>query len=295
MASSYGYNGYRRTQQRRPVRTARKKHPLLRKIFIIAALFGLWWFSNYTLRTKHTSVHSDKIKEPFRAVVLADQHATENGISNDVIESRIDNAEPDVIFVLGDMYSRESEWDQIKIPIGLISDLTAKGYPVYFVPGDHDTGSDYLLALKSARVKIMSYRSETADIKGNRIQIMGIDNVNYSPGFDLSTAFTKDPEAFSILMAHIPNYKAFSAFGADLTLCADTHGGMTRLPLIGPILDVSDMKLLPKVTGDGEYYDKGWFSYEGGEMFITSGIGASPLPVRLWNRPEIVVMDFYPL
>jgi len=29
-------------------------------------------------------------------------------------------------------------------------------------------------------------------------------------------------------------------------------------------------------------------------MFITSGLGASPAPVRLNNRPEVVVIDIIP-
>lgn len=292
MASSYGY---RRRPAQKTHRTARKKHPILRRCLVLCAVFFLWWFSNYTLKTTHTSLSSDKITEPFRAVILSDQYATENGISSDVILARIDRAEPDLVFVLGDMYSRDSTWDEIKKPIGLMSDLTAKGYPVYFVSGDNDTGSDYLIALRSARIKIMSYHSDTIDIKGNKVQIMGIDSINYSPNFDLSTAFVRDDEAFSILLAHIPNYKAFSAFGADLTLCGDTLGGMTRLPFVGPVIDTEEMMLLPKLRGDGEIYDKGWFDYDGGSMFITSGIGVSPLPVRFWNRPEIVVMDFRPL
>ena len=290
-----GYRGYRGRPYHPPQRTARKRHPWLRRIFIYAALFGLWWFNNYALRTDHTSLRSDKIKEPFRAVIIADQHASENSISNDKILSRIDNAEPDIIFVLGDMYSRDSTWEEIKKPIGLMSDLTAKGYPVYFVTGDHDKGGDYLLALKSARIRIMDYRTDVVDIKGNSLQIMGINSVSYSDNFDLSTAFTRDPASFSILLAHIPNYRAFSSFGADLTLCADTHGGMTRLPFLGPVLDTEDMTLFPKLKDGKEIYDKGWFDYEGGSMFITSGIGASPLPIRFWNRPEVVVMDIEPL
>ena len=39
-----------------------------------------------------------------------------------------------------------------------------------------------------------------------------------------------DRDCFSILLAHIPNYERFAAFRTDLTICADTHGGMVQLP-----------------------------------------------------------------
>lgn len=287
MAATASARNHRHKHRRR-----RRKMPLfLKRLLTLAAVFLIWWLNNYTLKTVHTSLHSPKINDSFRAVVISDQHTTKDGISNEAIISRVESAKPDVIFVLGDMYSRNSEWELIKRPIELMSDITADGFPVYFVPGDHDTSKNYLAALKSARVHVMDYKSEKTDIKGTPVQIMGIDNVYYSPTFDLSKEFSNDPGRFNILLAHIPNYNAFAAFGADLTLSADTHGDMTRLPFIGPVYDRTSQTFFPKLHNN-ELYDKGWFSYDGGKLFITSGIGVSPAPIRFWNRPEIVVIDF---
>ena len=41
------------------------------------------------------------------------------------------------------------------------------------------------------------------------------------------------PEAFDLLLAHIPNFTKFARFGMDLTLCGDTHGGQVRLAGLG--------------------------------------------------------------
>ena len=87
----------------------------------------------------------------------------------------------------------------------------------------------------------------------------------------------------------------FADFGADLTLCADTHGGMFRLPFVGPVYDTQTRIKFPNLKNTGiPVYDKGWFDYQGGSMFITSGVGDSPYPVRFFNRPEIVCLDILP-
>ena len=88
-------------------------------------------------------------------------------------------------------------------------------------------------------------------------------------------------------------YDYYEHFGADLTLCGDTHGEVVRLPLIGPLY--VNGWIFPKITSpDNPLYDKGLFPYENGNMYITSGIGNYPFPARFCNRPEIVSITILP-
>lgn len=271
----------------------KKKSKAKRFLMFIAILFIIWWFNNYTLKTAKFTVNSDKITNSVRIAVMSDLHATEHGISNENILRKIENSDPDLVFMLGDMYSRDSEWEDIEIPIDLVSMITGKGYPVYFVPGEHDTSRTYIDEMAAAGAHVMDYKSEIINVNGNNIEILGIDNVYFSPTFDLNNAFTLTPGCFSILMAHIPNYESYAAFGADLTICGDTHGGIIQLPFgRGPAYYSETSEWFPEISGYREdIYDKGMFPYSGGAMFITSGIGAYPLPARLNNRPEIAVID----
>lgn len=259
---------------------------------ILLVLFLIWFFNNYSLKITRTSMESSKITEPVRIAVLSDLHAHKGSISNSRIMRKIDNISPDAVFVLGDMYSRGSDEEKIGIAVEFISDVAEK-YPTYFVSGDHDTSAVYFENLKNSGVHVMNYSYEYAEIKGTQFQIMGIDNVYYSSTFDLNNAFVLDESCFSILLAHIPNYRGFSEFGADLTLSADTHGGMVRLPLMGALFDPLTKTYFPKLRGV-KAYDKGWFEYDGGNLFITSGIGDSPYPVRFCNLPEVVSIDLVP-
>ncbi|MCM1529457.1 MAG: metallophosphoesterase [Alistipes sp.] len=278
------------------------KSKFARFLAVCLAIVFLWYFNNYTIKINRTERSSEKISAAITAVVLSDMHSDGTNISGRSVMDKVEKIEPDIVFVLGDMYSRGASEEQMQIPIDFMGNLAAH-YPTYFVPGDHDTSYRYIKSLLDVGVHVMAYQygseelylEETVEIKGNKLHIMGIDNVYYSDTFDLSSEFTNDPDCFNILLAHIPNYEKFAEFGADLTLCADTHGGMARLPFnLGPVYDSLTGEWFPRQRSNRTVYDKGWFEYENGAMFITSGIGDSPYPVRMFNRPEIVAIEIDP-
>ena len=262
----------------------------------ILILLGVWWLNNFTLKTTETSVTSPKVSSKVRLAIISDLHAEKHGIRNSTIVQSVTDASPDIVCILGDMYTRESEQELVQKSIDLTADIVSAGFPVYCVTGEHDTGDIYISELKKAGAHVLSYEEETIDVKGSRLHIMGIDNVYYSPTFDLNTAFSLDDSCYNVLLAHIPNYDKFADFGADLTLCGDTHGEMAQLPFgAGPLYCSENKTWLPKLLHkEQKIYDKGFFDYEGGTMFITSGIGVYPAPVRFNNRPEVVIMDIRP-
>lgn len=276
-------------EQKRPKKKKRGRKFML---FIIIVLF-IWWFNNFTLKTSNFIIYSDKVSSDFRIAVISDLHASEYGISNKTILKSVEKAKPDIVFMLGDMYSRDGEWEQMKIPIDLTEMIVTSGYPVYFVPGEHDTAQKFIDGMSSAGAHVMDYKSEIINVNGNNVEILGIDNVYFSSTFNLNNAFTLTDGCYSILMAHIPMYEQYSSFGANLTICGDTHGGIIQLPFsLGPAYYSETNEWFPELSGyRSDVFDKGLFPYTGGNMFITSGIGAHPIAARLNNRPEIAVID----
>ena len=67
----------------------------------------------------------------------------------------------------------------------------------------------------------------------------------------------------------------------QLILAGHTHGGQIRLPFIGGIIVPSSY---------GNKYSKGYIKENGKQMFVTSGIGTSILPVRFLCPPEIILI-----
>ena len=281
-------------QKKKKVTKARLRFRRFCAVMIL--LLIVWWFNNYTLRTNDTEIASSSVHSTVKLAVISDLHATKHGIKNKTIFEAVDKEHPDVVFFLGDMYTRQSEWELIQKPVDLADMLVSAGYPLYCVTGEHDYDDRYVEELKKAGARVLSYDEDTIEVRGSRLHIMGIDNVYYSPTFDLNNAFALDENSFDILLAHIPNYEKFAEFGAELTLCGDTHGEMARLPFgLGPVYCSEKKVWFPKLLHkELEIYDKGCFSYDGGRMFITSGIGVYPAPVRLCNRPEIAVIEVKP-
>lgn len=279
-----------------PKKPSKTKYHVRRLIAVLIVLLFIWWFNNYTLKTTKVKLTSAKVTNSFRIAVISDLHASNVGISNKTISRRIDKNSPDIVFILGDMYTTGSSAKLKRKAVDLAEDITDAGYPVYFVSGEHDYAPDYLKALRKVGVEVMDYRSKDITIKGNKVTIYGIDNVYYSDTFDLRKEFELDKSRYNILLAHIPNYEKFDAFGADLTLCADTHGCMVQLPFgLGPAYDTEAKVWFPQFKESAsKVYDKGVFPYSGGNMFITSGIGAAPFPIRFNNRPEVAIIDVVP-
>lgn len=274
----------------------RKKHHRLRNFCIfLVIMLGIWYFNNYTIKITEVRLGSPKVSSPVRIAVISDLHAHQYGISDSRILKKIKKTEPDIVVMLGDMYTTGSSDDKIQIAVDLAASIVDAGYPLYFVSGEHDNDVHYIKDLANAGAHVMNYQEEITEINGTSFQILGIDNVYYSPTFDLHNAFRLRKDCYSILLAHIPNYDDFASFGADLTLCADTHGGMIQLPFgIGPIYSNDYNMWFPQLKTDDVIYDKGVFSYDGGNMFITSGLGDNPAPVRLNNRPEVAVIEIDP-
>jgi uncharacterized protein len=69
-----------------------------------------------------------------------------------------------------------------------------------------------------------------------------------------------------------------------LILAAHTHGGQIRFPIVGSLVVPS---------GFGQKYARGHIFDKGVDMFVTSGIGTSVLPLRFMIPPEIVVLTIY--
>jgi hypothetical protein len=59
------------------------------------------------------------------------------------------------------------------------------------------------------------------------------------------------------------------------------HGGQVRLPFIGGIL-APDQGLFPK-------YTSGIYNKDNTHMIVSRGLGNSLFPLRVFNKPELVV------
>ncbi len=105
-----------------------------------------------------------------------------------------------------------------------------------------------------------------------------------SDGASLDAENGKKATIYSVLLAHRPQFfDLYIRHGADLTLSGHVHGGQIRLPFVGGLF----------APEQGFFPDYGGGVYKSGEstMVVSRGLGNSKFPLRINNRPEIIVIE----
>lgn len=272
----------------------KNRHRVLLKL-IVTVLVLSFIFNNYTLKVTYQEIRSAKVNDNIKIALISDYHAFYVGVPNAVVYSTLEREDPDLVFFLGDMYSNGSKDVLVEKAVNFMGHIYDMGFPCYFVCGEHDNDDEYFSALDNIGINVLHYKMDSITIKGTKLNLYGIDNVYFSDTFDLHNEFdAPNPDEFSILLAHIPMYDYYQNFGADLTVSGDTHGGLVQIPSFGCLY--YEGEFLPELKRDPlEIRDKGMFDYDGGDLFITSGIGNYPLPIRFNNRPEVAILNISPI
>ena len=229
--------------------------------------------------------------EGFKIAHVSDLHNAVFGRENEKLLSLIRAAEPDIIAITGDLIdSRHTDIDSALAFVEAAAEIA----PVYYVTGNHESRLDFdeiepRLIAAGARV----LRNEAEDIGrgGERIRLAGIDD----PSF-IRTGGTAEERAaaeleqlgdgggtFTVLLAHRPELvEVYAEYGAGLVLSGHAHGGQVRLPLLGGLY-APGQGLLPE-------YDSGLYSLGETQMVVSRGLGNSVAPLRVNNRPELVIV-----
>ena len=100
----------------------------------------------------------------------------------------------------------------------------------------------------------------------------------------------QDGETFSILLTHRPErVEDYTGRGFDLVLAGHAHGGQWRLPGLINGLIAPNQGLFPRYAG-------GRYALDGDTtMIVSRGLARESTRIpRLFNRPELVVVDILP-
>jgi predicted MPP superfamily phosphohydrolase len=96
-------------------------------------------------------------------------------------------------------------------------------------------------------------------------------------------------DKYNILITHNPkDFNIYADWGANLIFAGHTHGGMIRLFDRGIIS--TDRTLFPDFDG-GTYFRNG----NQREMIVSKGLSRGNKGFRLFNPPELIVVDFVEL
>ena len=97
-------------------------------------------------------------------------------------------------------------------------------------------------------------------------------------------ALTAGEEGFTILLSHRPErFVLYVQSGVDLAFSGHAHGGQFRLPFLGGLV-APDQGFFPE-------FDAGLYEKNGTAMLVSRGVGNSIIPLRINNRPEIILAE----
>ena len=278
---------FRRRRRRHPLRA-----PFLLLLLTALALFVYW--SNHTLQVDSFTYSSPKLPAGFDGctiVQLSDLHGAEYGEDNSDLIAAVRDAQPEYIFLTGDLQDRFRE-TPAEYAVTLCAELAAIA-PTYYVTGNHEWALGGIHSLKSAiretGVTVLTNESLTLERNGDTILLAGIDDPN---GFadqktpeELSDEITEAwGDRFWMLLAHRNNHflKQYCKLGADLVISGHAHGGIIRLPFTDGLIG-TDRNLFPT-------YTSGFYEENGTTLFVSRGAGNSGSSLRLFNRPQVVVL-----
>ena len=88
------------------------------------------------------------------------------------------------------------------------------------------------------------------------------------------------------MLSHHPEKIAlYAACGFDLVFSGHAHGGQVRLPFIGGLF-APGQGIFPK-------YTSGLYKVGETSIVVSRGLGNSLFPLRVFNRPELVLVTLH--
>ena len=279
-----------------------KKIVLIVSVLVILCI-GIWTlWGNTALEVNEYEIVSDRIPAAFsgfRIAQVSDLHNAEFGEGNEKLIELLSQTDPDMIVITGDLI--DSRHTDIEIALELARHAI-KLAPVYYVSGNHEARvpeyEDLKIGLVKAGTVILDNQKVQITREGESITIMGIDDPSFQEDYLFGDAASvtssalselqNESDGYTVLLAHRPElFETYVDAGVDLVVSGHAHGGQFRLPFVGGLV-APNQGFFPE-------YDAGLFSEGSTNMIVSRGVGNSIIPIRINNRPEIVVAKLKPV
>ena len=234
-------------------------------------------------------------------MVISDLHDHEFGADNWRLAEKIEEIQPDLILMDGDMLNEASEDASVSLElIGQLKDTA----PVYYALGNHELGymenghPELTGELEAAGAVVLDKTYVDIEVNGNKVRIGGMydyafglngnNDASAAPSDTLSFLQEfQDTDNLKIMLAHRPDSFIFGdaskVWDVDLVVSGHNHGGQVVIPFLGGLYG-GDQGWFPE-------YIHGMYQKDKIRMFVTSGLGThhEKLP-RFNNPPEIAVL-----
>lgn len=272
--------------------------PTLITVIILIVIFCIW--QNNHIVISEFDYTNKIIADEFNGLTIvhiSDLHNKSFGKNQEYILKKISSCQPDIIFVTGDLIDRRRyDLDTALLFIEGAMDIA----PIYYVAGNHEAWSgeyeNIRRELMDRGVIVLDDRKVELVRENARIEILGLSDPNFltSSYFDEKNTSRlegyisemADDDTFQILLSHRPELMdIYVKNNIDMIFSGHAHGGQFRIPGIGGIL-APDQGFPPKYTSDSHTIKRS-------TMYVSRGLGNSIIPIRIFNRPEIIVVRLF--
>ena len=280
------------------------------------------YIGNRNFRETFYNVSSIKVDSQLRVIQISDLHKASYGKDNKKLLTRIEELKPDIIVCTGDIVNSAKKHVEYAANLGRgLSEIA----PSYYIYGNNEVESiyDFLLnqkdldeefgfeegnrdeerllkvddpfekELEKTGIKVLKNEKDTIEVKGMMVDVYGVLTSNPSSfwsysGQRFADYIYEEPNNIKITAVHEPFiFQEFEpGYWGDLIVCGHTHGGVIRVPILGPLF-TREGGLFPERKNEFVY---GRYDAAGAPLIVSGGLENSNI-LRINNQPELVVID----
>ena len=239
-----------------------------------------------------------------KIAVVSDLHEVYHGKDNVRLLEKLKEINAEYIVVPGDVINGRSE-KELKYVEHILKCLSSISGQVIYTFGNHEEKLAINLQDRAAYEKLINISNEYAVLLNDEAFCPKQDEDLCFVGLNLPLWLYHDHDRtgmlktkirdiiekkaaagkYTILIAHDPeHFDNYAESGANLCICGHLHGGIVRLPFLGGMV-TPRLQIFTRRS-------KGIFEKGSMKMVISGGVGWHDFPIRIFNRPEIVVIKF---
>ena len=271
-------------------RKGRRRLLLLGAAALLAALIVPGLDSRLAVRTYQ--VESGKLTGPARLALITDFHSCDYGEGQGELLDALRAARPDLVLLGGDILDDGLPPDHaLELAV-----LLSEEFPCYYVSGNHESRSgrvsEYKESLRALGVAVLEGERVTVTAGEQSLDLCGVDDPSVGEdrwAAQLAACAAGGGGRYTVLLTHRPErIDAYLAYPFDLVLAGHAHGGQWRIPGLINGLMAPNQGAFPKCAGG---------RYDLGEtvLVVSRGLARESTRIpRLYNRPELVLVDLTP-
>lgn len=245
-------------------------------------------YENSALQETEYRFHSPKVPAGgLRIAVVADLHGCRFGKDNRKLTELLKAQKPDIIVIPGDL---TSSYRNLDAPALEFARQAAEIAPCYYTTGNHEHRMEkslfdrLLLQLERAGITVLRNKAVRLEKDGTPYWLIGTDCPRGKTETLQKLTGECPADELRIVLSHKPHYAPYYELsGADLVISGHAHGGQFRIPPVGGLY-APGQGVLPKYTA-------GMYRLGNTVMAVSRGLGNSSFPIRLFNRPELPVIQ----